>query len=1084
MSDSIAAKALLSTVLAIGFAIAKPSSGPIEQPHRLHCEYQADPAGIDTQHPRLSWWLESNKRNQWQSAYQIAVASSRERLSKGQVDLWNSGKIHSDRSAQVEYGGKPLQPGKECWWQVRVWNQNGSPSRWSEPATWSMGLLKPSDWKGVWIGATAKLTNLSSNSIAGYHALEAAREDEEKWVQVDLGAVHRLDAISLYPPKPAGSESKTGFGFPLRFRVEGSVEPTFTNPSLIADHTGEDFPNPGDHAVIIAADLSRARFIRVTATKLWNRHSGPEPYCFALSELEVFAAGKNLALHAKTTAKDSVEASGWSITKLTDGERLADPVTTQARGPGNAAVMLRKSFQATKQVRRATAYLCGLGYSELMINGEKVGDAVLDPGFTDYRKRVLYVSYDVTPLILKGRNAVGILLGGGWFNAPVPDLFEFEKAGWSMSPRAIGQLDLEYTDGSKQTVATDRSWRWATGEIRFNGIRGGETIDHRYEQPGWSAFDFIDSAWRPVVNLTAPEGKVVSQQSPPIRVTELIRPVSVKEVKPGVYLFDMGVNLSGFAHLTTKGPRGTEVTLKYNEALLPDGTVNMEHTASHTHGRFQTDQFILKGDGVENFEPRFTYHGFRYVQVSGLTEKPSLDTLTGMWVTTDPAPAGKFECSNSRVNLLQKLFVRTLLNNMHSIPTDCPQREKMGWMDDGCVDMELAFLNLDTPNFYTKWIHDMQDAQDSNGHVPDIVPTSEWGRTGMKGEPGAMADPWWGGAIVFAPWKLYRQYGDTRILSEGYRSMKGYADYLTSTAKDDCVEWGLGDWLDESAGGGGRRVPVIQTSTAAYFYAADVVSRTAKLLGKVDDARTYRALAQRIRHRFNSKFYNRETGRYAPDSETAEAIPLFLNLPEAADRDRVASEFLTNVQKERKGHISAGIVGSLYVFHALAASGRDDAAWEMLTKESYPGWLNMVNHGATSLWEDWLGDNSLNHPTLGSVGYWLYLGPGGIRLDESEAGLKSFTIRPAVVTGLDWVQCSYVSLYGEIRCSWKRSKGHLQLEVDVPVNTDANIDVPSDGQTAITESGKVVRTGPSPVKGFRRIRVGSGHYRFGASLLR
>ena len=394
---------------------------------------------------------------------------------------------------------------------------------------------------------------------------------------------------------------------------------------------------------------------------------------------------------------------------------------------------------------------------------------------------------------------------------------------------------------------------------------------------------FPDAGWKPVVPVPAPAGKLVSQQHPPIRITESVEPVKITEPKPGVYLFDLGVNIAGWATLHTHGAPGTKVTVEYNEALLPSGEIDRKHTSSHTYGRFQTDEFILSGKGEEAFEPRFTYHGFRYVQVTGLTAKPDIHTLTGRVVTTDPARTGQFSCSEERINHLQDLFTRTLLNNMHGIPTDCPQREKMGWMDDGCVDIEMALLNFDTTNFYRKWIADMVDAQDADGHVPDIVPTSGWGRSAGPGQPGEMADPWWGGAIVMAPWKLYVYRGDVRLLRESYPAMKAYVDFMTSTAKDHVVSWGLGDWLDESAGGGGRRVPVAQTSTACYAYCANIVAQTAAILGKSEDTANYRSLSAAIKDKFNALFLNKETGAYAPDSQTAQAIPLYTGLAPTSD---------------------------------------------------------------------------------------------------------------------------------------------------------------------------------------------------------
>ena len=715
-----------------------------------------------------------------------------------------------------------------------------------------------------------------------------------------------------------------------------------------------------------------------------------------------------------------------------------------------------------------------------MLNGKKVSDHILDPGFTDYRKRALYVSYDVTSYLKGGKNAVGILLGGGWFNAPVPDLFSFESAGWSMSPRALMHLTLDYADGKTQVIATDPTWKWSTGEIRFNGIRGGETIDHNYDQPGWSTASYRPDNWKPVKLVAAPKGRLVSQQAPPIRVHESIRPISVHEVKPGIYLFDLGRNIAGFAQLKTKGPKGTKVTLQYNEARLPDGTVDMDHTHSHTYGRFQTDEFILAGKGLESFEPRFTYHGFRYIQVSGLKEKPSLDSLTGKWVSTDPEEAGEFTCADPRINKLQTAFKRTYLNNLHSIPTDCPQREKMGWMDDGCVDMELGFMNYDTPNFYTKWIHDMQDAQDANGHVPDIVPTSVWGRSHRGNEPGDMADPWWGGAAVMAPWKVYQQYGDKQILEEGFDSMRRYVDYLTSTAKDCCIEWGLGDWLDESAGGGGRRVPVIQTSTAAYFYTADIVSKTAKILGKSKDADRYRALADQIKKRFIERFYDKSTGRFAKDSETAQAIPIAVGIAPF-----VGQELLFSIV-ERADHISSGIVGTLYVFHAMSMVGSESFLWRMLSNDTFPGWIYMMDHGATSLWEDWKGENSLNHPTLGCVGYWLYDGLGGIRTDSKLPGYKHFEIKPIMPDPnemeLKGARASYNSVYGKIACSWKRDHRSYSMDVTIPPNTTARVYVPTWNPKYVKESGKPVSNGARHWPGYSDFELGSGTYHFTTEL--
>ena len=1043
-------------------------------PVRLQCEYQSAPLGIDHQHPRFGWWFASAGRDEIQTAYQVGVSSSIENLIANKFDLWDSGKVASDESAHVVYMGKYLQSNVACLWKVRVWDRAGKASKWSQAARFSTGMFSSDDWQAKWIGATAEHSFTHSETVFGYHALESKVQDTTKWVQIDLGHETSITQVILHSPNPPGFDSTKGFGFPIRFKIEASDDASFSRPIMIADHTGKDFPNPGGDPEHFSGRGANGRYIRVTATKLWNRQTGPEPFCFALAEMQVYGGTINIARGLPVTAKDSVENNDWSMRRLTDGTILTKD--HKAMGPENAAIHLRKDISVKKQVTRATAFICGLGYYELSINGNKVGDHVLDPGFTDYSKRVLYVTYDVTKAIKPGKNELAILLGGGWFNLATPDLFGFEKAPWSASPRALFHLKIEYSDGTSQIVVSNESWKWAKSRISFNCVRGGETVDFTRGMP----------TWKPVTLVDAPKGTLVSQQLAPIRVRQSIKPISMKEPKPGVYVFDLGTNIAGWATLTTRGPRGTKVTLKYNEALNPDGTADMHHTASHTYGRFQTDECILSGK-LDKFEPRFTYHGFRYVEVTGLAEKPTLDSLSGKWVTTDPAVAGSFQCSNDRLNQVQSMIVHAYLNNLHSIPTDCPQREKMGWMDDGCVDMETGFFNLDTPQFYRKWFNDMMDAQDANGHVTDIVPTSGWGRTRADGSPGEMADPWWGGAIVLAPWKLYQNYGDTRVLREGYQSMRSYVDYMTSTAKDNIVSWGLGDWLDDSAGGGGRRVPVEQTSTAAYFACSEIVAKSAALIGVKGDALKYEALAERIKSSYNAKFLNSDTGLYANDSQTAQALPLTLRLAPTSTKKRIIAGLVESIDGPRNGHISAGMVGSLYVFHALAENGRDDLAYKMLTQEDFPGWLHMINSGATSLWEAWYGDGSYNHPTMGCVGFWLYQGLAGIRPDPAGPGFKKFVIKPSVANDLTWAKAHYDSVHGRIESAWQRTGMDLTITITVPANTVATVYIPTGGarkvresmtEASLAEGVKFLRTEP----GFDVFQVGSGSYSFASNL--
>lgn len=896
--------------------------------HSLRCEYAKDPLSIDTTAPRLSWVLHSDERGQKQTAYQILVASTQEILVSDQGDLWDTGRVDSEQSIQIEYAGKPLGSRMRCCWKIRAWDKNGQPSPWSPPASWTMGLLAPEDWRAQWIGAVTDRPERMAAERIGQNAAET--------------------------------------------------------------------PNP--------------------------------PY---------------------------------------------------------AALLLRKKVTLKKTPTRATAYISGLGYYELSINGSKVGDRVLDPGFTDYTQRVMYATYDITDALQAGSNVFAVLLGGGWFDSPATDEWKFHLAPWIAPPKLLLSIDVEYDDGTRETIGSDATWRCSTGPIVFNSIRGGETYDARREKPGWDRPGYDDVNWPNAKIVPAPSGQLVAQQHPPIRITESIRPVAISEPKPGMVVFDFGRNIAGWAQVATRGTRDQTITLEFNERLNPDGTVDMQHLAGFSGGRFQTAQFVLKGEGMERFEPRFTYFGFRYVQVTGLTEKPSLDSLTGRWVHTAPEPVGSFACSNPLLNQMERMFVRTQLNNLHGIPTDCPQREKIGWAQDGCVTMEHAIYSFDMATFYTKWFHDMLDAQDANGYASSIAPSPGWGRSRPNGEPGIAFDPWWGGAIIRTPWQLYRYYGDKRLLAEGFDAMTKYMEYLERHAQDHITDTELGDWLEVDANAPSQRTPPKLSSTAGYFYCAKIMSQIAAILGKPDDAKKYADLAEAVRHSFNQHFLDPVTGLYAKDSQTAQALPLYLGIVPDDKRQLVAEQLIKNIREVRHNHVSTGIVGTSYLFHALMEMGRDDVAYAMAVQEDYPGWGHMLRNGATSVWEAWNGANSRNHPTLGCIGAWFYQALGGIRLDPDVPGFKHIVIRPAVVGDLTWGKTRYNSLHGPIASEWKLADGRLLLRVGIPANTTATVYVPTTDPTAVTEGGRPAAMAPGvtaqgQIDGTAVFRVDSGNYDFSA----
>jgi alpha-L-rhamnosidase len=449
-----------------------------------------------------------------------------------------------------------------------------------------------------------------------------------------------------------------------------------------------------------------------------------------------------------------------------------------------SAVYLRHVARLPQRPVRATAYICGLGYYQLYLNGRRVGDHVLDPGFTDYDRRGLYVTYDVTNLLRVGENAVGVILGNGWFHPITPDLFGFERAPWRQPPKLLMNIDVEFSDGSRQTLASDPTWKWSTGPIVFNCIRAGITYDARANMPGWTEPHYVDANWLPAVQVDAPRGELRAQIQPPMRITESVHPVRLTEPKPHVYVFDLGTDLTGWVKFEAHGEPGQKITLQYNLMLKPDGTLDMKYCHSHTYGRFQTDELILDQHGKGMIEPGFTYHGFRFVEVTGLNYRPSLNSLTGVNVHTDWQAAGSFSCSNPMINRMQDAIRRTLSESAHSMPGEEPTREKMGWTQDGLNSMEAALYNFNAAAVYTNYLFDMIDAQEPNGHVPPIVPTDGWGRTKPGGAPHAFSDPWWGGTLPYIAWKLYDFYGDRRALEEAYQPMKRWVDYLSMTAKD------------------------------------------------------------------------------------------------------------------------------------------------------------------------------------------------------------------------------------------------------------------------------------------------------------
>lgn len=868
----------------------------------LRCEYVTNPLGIEASHPRLSWMIRSDIRGQNQTAYQVMVAESLEKLDRNEGDIWDSKKVKSDQSIHVAFQGKKLGSQKRYYWKVRVWDKNNCPSNWSEPAFWEMGLLHADDWKAKWI------------------AYKSA-----------------------------------------------------------------------------------------------------------------------------------------------------------------SAPLFRKEFEIGKPVKAARVYISGLGYYELNINGTKTGDHVLDPGQTDYEQRTFYVAYDVTAQIKQGANAIGVMLGDGWYHQVAVN---HGKYGWKDVvygvPRLIFQMHLTFSDGSRRIIVSDETWKAFPGPVVFNNIYAGEQYDARLEVPGWDTPDFNDADWQPVKLIEGPGGKLVCQNIPPIRKMKTVKPVQISNPSPGVYVYDMGQNFSGWARLKLQAPEGTKIQLRFSEWLGKDGMIDPGSTGVYATGVVQTDQYICKGTGLEFWEPRFTYHGFRYVEMTGFPGIPSKENLEGIVVHTSLVKAGFFECSDSLINRLHETALWTLTSNLHSIPTDCPHRERCGWLGDAFLISDMTNYNFNAAPFWIKFIQDIETSR--KGGVPNNIAPGR--------RKGGQA-PDWGAAFIKLPWNMFLYYNDQSIVAEHYEGMKFFMDYLEKIAKDYIIFEGIGSLFSP-----GRIMPLETpkefTSTVLFYFSAGAMARMAEVIGKKQDARKYSSLAQAIKFSFNGKFYNESEKTYGGQEKNV--LALAFDLVPDQDQHAVAQNMNRDVVVTHGGHIATGIFGSRYIQEMLISYGYGETLKNMLHQDTFPGYGYLFSRGATTFWENWgelkfedrnsPGDGrSKSHPFQGGFTAWFYNGIGGINPDPENPGFKHILLRPQFLPGVTFGKAHYNSLYGLIKSEWQILENQTNWKVSVPVNTTASVYIP----TLVTE---IVQENNVPVKHARDVKlvktengnaifdIGSGDYLF------
>jgi alpha-L-rhamnosidase len=1039
--------ALFATLL-VGVGMAMGLSGGGLAADNLRCEYRVDPLGIDVTQPRLSWIVQSSERGQKQTAYQIMVSSTKENLSAEKGDLWDSKKVQGDETICVVYAGTPLKSDQTCFWKVRVWDKDGKPSGWSTPACWSMGLLDGQDWKAQWIG------------------------------------------LDVPPPQGAVGEFQKA-----KWIWSSQMKSSTASPGKIYFRT--DIELPGDAVIVkavchLAADDSAQLLIE-------GKEVGTQKGWQATRAMDIkgrLRPGHNVLTFAATNDGQSANPAGMIaavVIDLQDGQKkmictdgqwqvspnnqdpwvnadvIGDP-GCQPWGQIGAAGMilpparyLRHEFAVSKTVKRAYLHVTSLGIYQLYLNGQRISQDYFSPGWTDYDKRVYYRTYDITSSLKPGPNAAGAILADGWYAGYVG--YNGKRNHYGRNLRLMGQMCIEYTDGSNEIIATDPGWKASTGPILEADFLMGETYDSGRELTGWDKAGFDDSTWIRVNTGKESNPQVQAAVSNPVVVFKELSPVSLSEPVSGKYVFNMGQNFAGVVRLKVRGKAGQAVQLRFAERLNPDGTI---YTVNLRRAR-ATDTYICKGKGTEIWQPMFTFHGFQYVELTGLDYKPGLDAITGIAFSSDTPTAGSFECSDPMINTLYSNICWTQRMNFIDIPTDCPQRdERLGWTGDAQVYIRTATLNTDCHAFFTKWLVDLSDAQRADGQFPQVAPVKPGDDDGGSA---------WADAGVICPWTIYQVYGDRRLLQRQYPSMVKFIEFCKNRSTSQMLPpekyHTYGDWLNIK-----DDTPKEVIYTAYFAYSTKLTARIAEVLGKTDDAKEFNALYDVIKQSFN-KAYVADDGKIKGDTQTAYILAIAFDLVEG-DNYQFAAKRLVELIEKRDWHLSTGFIGTKDLMLVLARIGRNDVAYRLLHNDTFPSWGFSIKHGATSIWERWngwtpeegFGDpgmNSFAHYSFGAVYQWMAENIGGIH--AGDVAYKKIVIKPAPGGKLTWAETTYNSIHGIIATGWKIEKDKLLLAVAIPANTTALVYVPASSVDAVKEGSKAAKD----AEGVKFVRMENGN---------
>lgn len=719
------------------------------------------------------------------------------------------------------------------------------------------------------------------------------------------------------------------------------------------------------------------------------------------------------------------------------------------------APYFRKTFSASKKILSARAYIAVAGLYELYLNGKKIGNHRLDPMYTRFDRRTLYVTHDVTSAMQDGINAVGVLLGNGWYNHQSTAVWYFDKAPWRGRPAFCMDIRIVYEDGSVETISSGKGWKTSLSPVVFNSIYTAEHYDARLEQPGWNTPKFEDSSWKDVIFRSAPSENIVAQLLHPIRDVEEITVQKFNKITESNYVFDLGRNISGVSRIKVKGLPGTTIRLKHAERLMENGHVDLSNIDVHYRPTddsdpFQTDIFILKGNSEETFTPKFNYKGFQYVEITA--DQPvelSEESLTGIFMHSDVPVAGEIKSSNQVVDKIWEATNNSYLSNLFGYPTDCPQREKNGWTGDAQIAIETGLYNFDGITIYEKWLADHRDEQQPNGVLPSIIPTGGWGYEWGNG-------PDWTSTIAIIPWNIYLFYGDKKLLADSYDNIKRYVDHITEISPSGLTTWGLGDWVPVKS-----KSPVELTSTAYYYADAGILAKAAKLLGKEADFVKYNKLALRIKDAFNAKYFNKETGLYGNGIQTELSVALFWGLVPDLYKNKVAENLAKRVEADNN-HLDVGLLGTKAILNALSENGYADAAYKVASQETYPSWGWWIVNGATTLYENWpidaKSDISRNHIMFGEIGAWFYKSLGGIKPDPDQPGFRNILLEPHFVQNLNHFEASHDGPEGKIVSSWTRENNVIQYKVVIPPNSTAKLRLILEKGRNVFENQKAIST--------------------------